>query len=187
MSKKIVCSATHLFHYFFFNPDLEALDSFLKKGIRPLSDFPASERWKQLQEHMPGFYEKLYTMMAEPVLQTPYVNSGIFITPIDFRLLPGTFLHAKPRFRTPIERIDPQTTVISYVIDDERVSLPFSAENCQNVVGLWDADMVKCWFAVDKTKVFFYVPQVAAYQGRIDVTRHDFEADSLPYTFRFCV
>ncbi len=176
MSKKIVCSATHLFHYL-FDPDPEALDSFLKKGIRPLSDFPASERWKQLQEHMPGFYKELYAMMAEPVLKKPYVNSGIFITPIDFRLLPGTFLHAKPRFRIPIERIDPQMTVITYAIDDERVILPFNAENCQNVVELWDADMVKCWFAVDKTKVFFYVPQAAAYQGRIDVTRDDFETD----------
>ncbi|MCP4288543.1 MAG: hypothetical protein GY792_29660, partial [Gammaproteobacteria bacterium] len=109
MTKKIVCSTTHLFHYM-FNPNQEALDSFLQNGILPLSDFPESERWKQLEAHMPGFYEKLYNMMAKAVLQKPYANSGVFITPIDFRLLPGSYLHDKPRFRIPVERIDPEMT-----------------------------------------------------------------------------
>ncbi len=176
MTKKIVCSTTHLFHYM-FNPNQEALDSFLQKGILPLSDFPESERWKQLEAHMPGFYEKLYDMMAKSVLQKPYANSGVFITPIDFRLLPGSYLHDKPRFRIPGERIDPELTVLSYVIDDERLSLPFTAENRQNVATLWDAEMVNRWFAVDNSKIFFYVPQAAAYQGRIDVTEDDYEAD----------
>ncbi len=176
MTKKIVCSTTHLFHYI-FNPNREALDSFLQNGIRPLSDFPESERWQQLEEQMPGFYKKLYNMMAEPVLQKPYANSGIFITPIDFRLLPNTYLYDKPRFRIPVEHIDPKMTVISYVIDDERISLPFMAENRQKVADLWDEAKVKRWFAVDNSKVFFYVPQVAAYQGRIDITQDDYEAN----------
>jgi hypothetical protein len=176
MAKKIVCSPTHLFHYM-FNPDQDALDSFLQNGIRPLSDFPESERWKQLEEHMPGFYEDLYKMMAEPLLQKPYPNSGIFITPIDFRLLPGTYLNDKPRFRIPFERIDPEMTVITYVLDDERVVLPFAFENLENIVSLWDEELVRRWFAVDKTKVFFYVPQVASYQGQIMVFQEDFETD----------
>jgi len=33
--------------------------------------------------------------------------------------------------------------------------------------------MVRKWFGIDQTKVFFYVPQIAAYQGRIDVTMED--------------
>jgi hypothetical protein len=114
-------------------------------------------------------------MMAAPVLQKPYVNSGIFITPIDFYLLPGTFLHDKPRFNIPVERIEPEWTVLSYVLDDERVSLPFTLANLENTAALWDADMVRRWFAVDRTKMFFYVPQVAAYQGQIQVTRDDLE------------
>ena len=97
MAKQTVCSTTHLFHYM-FNPNQDSLDSFMQNGIRPLSDFPESERWKQLEEHMPGFYKDLYKMMAEPVLKKPYTNSGIFVTPIDFRLLPNTYLHDKPRF-----------------------------------------------------------------------------------------
>jgi len=175
MAKQIVCSSTHLFHYM-FNPDQDSMDSFLQNGIRPLSDFPESERWKQLEEQMPGFYENLYQMIAKPVLQKPYSNSGIFITPIDFRLLPDTYLFDKPRFRFPISRVDPKFTVLTYVLENERIALPFTVENLENNAKIWDAEKVMRWFAIDKTKVFFYVPQIAAYQGKIDITQDDFEA-----------
>jgi hypothetical protein len=46
----IVCSTTHLFHYL-FNESSEVLDSILKDGLRPLSDFPDSERWKQIKAY----------------------------------------------------------------------------------------------------------------------------------------
>lgn len=169
-----VCSTAHVFHYT-INPNMDTLESFLAQGIRPLSDFPESERWKQLETHMPGFYENLYKMIAEPVLQKPYPNSGIYVTPIDFRLLPGTFLHEKPRFRIPLERLDPMWTVVTYVLDDERISLPFSADTMESVATLWDEALVRKWFGIDPTKVFFYVPQVGAFQGRIPVTESDYE------------
>jgi hypothetical protein len=156
-----------------FNPEPEALQSFLDIGIRPLSDFPDSERFKQLQEHMPGFYEGLYKMIAEPILGTPYKNSGIFITPIDFRLLPGTYLHEKPRLNIPIDRLDPDQSVLTYVLEDERISLPFNQENMEAAAELWHEDMVREWFGIDQSKVFFYVPQIAAYQGKIEVFEGD--------------
>ena len=174
MNKQIVCSATYLFHYM-FNPNQESLDSFLENGIRPLSDFQDSQRWIELEEQMPGCYENLYKMLAEPVLKKPYTNSGIFITPIDFRLLPGTYLYDKPRFRIPLERLEPEMTVITYVLDDERFVLPFTTEQLENIASIWDEKKVRRWFAVDQTKVFFYVPQVAAYQGKIEIQRDDFE------------
>jgi len=167
-----VCSTTHLFHYM-FNPDQAAIDSFLNNGIRPLSDFPESERWKQLEAEMPGFYENLYRMIGEPVLGVPYKNSGVYITPIDFRMLPGTYLQDKPRFMIPIGRLNPQQTVVTYVLDGQRVNLPYSEQVLKDVADLWDEDMVRKWFGIDQTKVFFYVPQIAAYQGRIDVTMED--------------
>lgn len=169
-----ICSITHLFHYL-FNPNEDALDSFLTNGIRPLSDFPDSERWKQLQEHRPGFYEALYEMFAAPVLQKPYPNSGVFITPIDFRLLPGTYLHDKPRFNIPVERIDPAWTILTYVINEERISLPFGPEALQKTAELWDEAMIREWFGKDNTRMFFYVPQVGVYQGRIEVKREDYQ------------
>lgn len=170
-----VCSTTHLYHYF-FEPEAGALDSILQDGIRPLSDFPDSERWRRLEEHIPGFYRGVYELVAAPVLEQPYANSGIFITPIDFRLLPGTNLHDKSRFVIPIERIDPSQAVLTYVLDEERVNLPLTAEHLEETATRWDADLVTTWFGIDPTKVFFYVPQVAAYQGRVDVTASDYES-----------
>ena len=169
-----VCSTSHLFHYFFAD-DEAARDSVLQDGIRPLSDFPDSERWQQIEAELPGFYERLYEMIGAPVLGAPYANSGIFVTPIDFRLLPGSFLHDKPRFNIPIDRIDPGQSVLTYVIDEERMNLPLTAENIENAAALWDDELVSTWFGVDPTKAFFYVPQVAAYQGRIDVAAEEFD------------
>lgn len=174
---KQVCSTTHVFHYT-FNPGMDHLESFLAQGIRPLSDFPDSERWKQLEEHMPGFYENLYRMIAEPVLQKAYPNSGIYVTPIDFRRLHGTFLHDKARFEIPLDRLDPEWTVVTYVEDDERISLPFSPDVMQAVADEWDEDRVRNWFGRDHTKVFFYVPQVAAFQGVIPVSKADYSPAS---------
>ena len=168
-----VCSSTHLYHYL-FNSEPDALRSFYDTVVRPLSDFPNSERWKQLEAHLPGFYEQLYQLIGYPVLQTPYTNSGVFITPIDFRKLPDTYLHKKPRFDIPIDRIDPGQAVLTYVLDDERISLPFSSENLESSAELWDEALVRAWFGVDNTKVFFYVPQVAVYQGRIQVSQANY-------------
>lgn len=169
-----VCSTTHLYHYF-FEPDSDALDSILEEGIRPLSDFPDSDRWIRLEEHIPGFYPSVYELIAAPVLDQPYTNSGIFITPIDFRLLPDSSLHERARFRIPTERIEPDRAVLTYVLDEERVNLPFSPETLEETAAIWDGDLVSTWFGVDPTKALFYVPQVAAYQGRIDVTEADYE------------
>ena len=169
-----VCSATHLFHYF-FSDDTSARADMETDGLRPLSDFPDSERWQQLEAQMPGFYRNLYAMMAEPVLGTPYRNSGVFVTPIDFRGVTGTYLSDKPRYRIPIERIVPSDAVLTYVIDDERIVRPFDPGSLEEASRLWDEEMIRSWFGRDPTKVFFYVPQVAAYQGRIDVGAADFE------------
>lgn len=168
-----VCSTTHVFHYT-FNPDMDALESFLAQGIRPLSDFPESERWKQLEKHMPDFYENLYRNIAEPVLKKPYPNSGIYVTPIDFRLMPGTFLYDKPRFEIPFSRLDPEWTVVTYVENDVRTALPFSLKAMEEIADAWDEARVRKWFGLDQTKVFFYVPQVAAYQGVIRVDEGDY-------------
>ena len=91
-------------------------------------------------------------------------------------LLPGAYLHDKARFVIPIERIDPATSVLTYVVDDERVNLPLSEDRLEETAALWDGELVTTWFGIDPTKVFFFVPQIAAYQGRIHVTEADYEA-----------
>ncbi len=167
-------STTHLFHYF-FSEDAAARQAIVAEGLRPLSDFPDSDRWRVLERQMPEFYPSLYEHFARPVHGHPHTNSGVFLTPIDFRVVTDTFLSGKPRFRIPVDRIDPSEAVITYVADDERVSLPFAKETLAATAAMWPAESVRRWFALDPTKVFFFVPQVATYQGRVAVTDEDFE------------
>ena len=176
MTGKIVCSTTHLYHYL-INPSMDDVNSFLENGIRPLSDFPESERWQELEREMLGFYKNLYNQIARPVLLRPYPNSGIFVTPIDFRALPGTYLYEKPRFTIPYDRLDPSWVVVTYVLDDERLSFPFDPETMALAAAVWDDAMVRNWFAKDPTKMFFYVPQAAVYQGRIEVSIDDYDSE----------
>ena len=168
-----VLSTTHLFHYALgAGADLEAI---VGEGLRPLSDFPDSERWRELERHAPGFFAGLYRLVAEPVLRTPYERSGIFLTPIDFRRIPGSLLRDRPRLRVPVERIDAARAVLTYELDGERVSFPFGPEALEVAAGTWDADRVAAWFGRDRTRLFFLVPQVAAYQPRIAVEAADVE------------
>jgi hypothetical protein len=109
------------------------------------------------------------------VLQKPYTNSGIFLSPIDFQLAPGTLLHSKSRIRVPISRLDPDYSVLTYVLEEQRVVLPLTGENLVETARLWTEAMIRTWFAKDPNRMFFYVPQIAAYQGRIAVLPEDIE------------
>ena len=170
-----VCSTTHVYHAL-LNPEFDRLEAILRHGLRPLSDFPDSERWQQLEREMPGLYRHLYTTIAEPVIQKPYANSGIFVSPIDFQQLPGSSMKDRTRLKIPLARLDPAYCVLTYVLDDERSALPLTPENMERAADLWDAEMVQSWFAKDQTRIFFYVPQIAVYQpGGIPIERGDIE------------
>jgi hypothetical protein len=158
-----VCS-THWVYHALLNAEFEKIEPILKNGLRPLSDFPDSDRWQQIEAHLPGFYKNLYDQIAWPILKRPYSNSGIFVTSIDFQKLPASLLYNRTRFRIPLTRLDPAYCVITYVLNEERVSLPLNPENLEKTAVIWDADRVQTWFAKDRTKMFYYVPQVAIYQ-----------------------
>jgi len=168
-----VCSIDYVYHAL-LNPEFDKVEAILKDGLRPLSDFPDSDRWQELEKHMPGFYQNLYANIAEPIINKPYSNSGIFVTPIDFQKLPASIMNNKSRFKIPITRLDPDYCVLTYVIQDERVSLPFTPANLEKTAEIWTADMVQTWFAKDLSKMFYYVPQIAVYQPQgIAVKRED--------------
>lgn len=62
------------------------------------------------------------------------------------------------------------------VIDDQRCSYPLNAEILELTAELWTKDRVACWFGVDYTKLFFYVPHVVTYQpGGIQVAEGDLD------------
>lgn len=177
---KVVCSTDTLYHYL-LNPDTTSVSSMLENGLRPLSDFPESPRWKQIESAYPGFFKWLYGEFAAPVLKKPYDNSGIFLSPIDFRRMPASFMQAKPRFNVPLERIDPKWAVLTYVVEEQRHSYALSPETLSKTAELWDEEMVARWFGVDSHRLFFYVPQVVTYQpGGIQVMKGDFDGPAQP-------
>jgi len=117
-----ICSTEYVYHAL-LNPEFDKIEAICKDGLHPLSDFPESDRWKQLEQAMPGFYKNLYEGVAQPVIKKPYSNSGIFVTTIDFQKLPNSFLNNKTRIKIPIEKLDPNYCVLTYVINEERISL----------------------------------------------------------------
>lgn len=170
-----VCSTRYVYHLLLNTGD-EIVASILEHGLRPLSDFPESERWQQINAELPGFFENVYEMIARPVLQMPYTNSGVFVSPINFRRLPHSFMHDKTRIKIPLSRIDPAYACLTYVLNEERISLPLTPENLRLAAALWTAEMVNEWFARDHSKIFFYVPQIAVYQpGGIPIQATDIE------------
>ena len=116
------CSTQFVFHTLLSQQD-GSIESILQSGLRPLSDFPESERWRQIEAHLPGFFEELYYNVAQLLLQKPYLNSGIFLSPIDFQLLADSFMHNKTRIKIPLTRIDPEYAALTYILNDQRVVL----------------------------------------------------------------
>ena len=85
-------------------------------------------------------------------------------------------MNNKSRFKIPIVRLDPDYCVLTYVIEEERVSLSLTADNLEKTAEIWTAEMVQTWFAKDPSKMFYYVPQIAVYQPQgIAVNREDVE------------
>jgi hypothetical protein len=152
----VVCSTTHLYHYLLHGDGL--LESILEQGLRPLSAMPENPRWQQQSD----FFRGIYSLLAEPVLKRPFTNSGIFLTPIDFRRLPGSSLERRTRIAVPVGAIPPDHAVLSYELDGNRVVLPLTPDKLAAVAQLWPAAMVTEWFGRNPNMNFFYVPQVAA-------------------------
>lgn len=177
---KALLRTDRLFHYV-LNPEIGIAPEIIRDGLRPLSDFPESERWQAVNRAMPGFFEDLYREWAEPVLGRPYPGrSGGFLTPIDFRLLPASPLADRTRIVVPLGRIDPSWSCLKYAGDLPRTSLRLNSETLTTAAHQWPAEAVLKWFGLDRTKMFLHVPQVVTYQpGGVGVAAADIEgADS---------
>jgi hypothetical protein len=170
-----ICSTTHVYHYM-FNSDQDVIASILETGLRPLSDFPESERWQQIEKIYPGVFEHLYELFAQPVIHKPYTNSGVFVSPIDFRQMPESFMFTKPRAVIPTNRFAPEWSALTYEYEGQRISLPLTEENLIRTAELWTTEQVQKWFGLDQRRLFFYVPQIVTYQpGGIKVYLEDLE------------
>jgi len=157
-----VCSTERLYHYLL--GDGTDLTAILEQGLLPLSSRPDSARWQELEAWRPGFYQQVFEDFARPVLNVPYTNSGVFLTPIDFRSMPTARLRDRPRFAIPLDAVDLTTTTVTYVLDGRRVVRALSRDALEETAAIWSEERVRTWFAKDSSMMFFYVPQVAAYQ-----------------------
>jgi hypothetical protein len=157
-----VCSAERLYHYLL--GDNADLASILDQGLLPLSSRQDSSRWKEIEAWRPGFYRKIYEDFAMPVLHVPFTNSGVFLTPIDFRSMPTGRLRERPRFTIPLDVVDPAASALTYVLAGRRVVRSLSPDTLEEASAIWSEELVRAWFGKDPSMVFYYVPQVAAYQ-----------------------
>lgn len=151
-----------MYHYLLAD-DVD-LASIFDKGLLPLSSRKDSRRWQEIEAWRPGFYEWIYESFAEPVLQTPYRNSGVFLTPIDFRSTCDSSLHGKARLAVPVDAIDPAASTLTYVLQGQRVVRPVTRQTLEDTASIWSEDLIQSWFSRDPSMMFFYVPQVAVYQ-----------------------
>lgn len=159
---RTVCSTERLYHYLL--GDAVDLASILEQGLVPLSGRPDSARWKEIEAWRPGFYRQIYQDFAVPVLHVPYTNSGVFLTPIDFRSMSRAKLRETPRFAIPLDAVDPATSALTYYLAGRRVVRPLTPDALAETAAIWSDDLVWAWFGKDPSMMFFYVPQVTAYQ-----------------------
>lgn len=177
-----VCSTEKVYHYLLDPPATErdveiVVDSLLKEGLVPLSDQDPAGRVPEVAERL-RLLEFIYDQIARPVLGRPYANSGVFLSPVDFRLMAGHDLPliqgrpmaSLPRFAVPVAELDPDQAILTWVEGGEageRAVRRLGPAALAEAAEKWPASRVREWFGRDLTKMFFYVPQVMTYQGRV--------------------
>jgi hypothetical protein len=170
-----VCSTTRMFHYF-LNP-AAPIESVIAEGLVPFSEQKITARGRA---RVKAWIERTLRLYYMRRLFAPYVkerlgrkmpNSGLFLTPIDFDLIPGSRLERRARVAVPFEVIDPDLAGLTWVEQEERVIRPFGPEALEEAAEKWPAASVREWFAKNPRMMFFYVPQVMTVQGRIAVER----------------
>jgi hypothetical protein len=168
-----VCSTTRLYHYF-LNPST-AIDSVLVQGLVPLSQQKITARGRARVRAWVDRTLRLYFMRrlllrhVKAHLGQKPTNSGLFLTPIDFRLIPGSLLEGRTRVAVPVEAIEAAQAGIIWVEDEQRIIRPLSPEALEEAAQKWPASAVQEWFNKNPRMMFFYVPQVMTFQGRLTV------------------
>ena len=175
VSHLIVCRTDRLYHYLLGEPPDVA--PILAHGLLPLSAMPQSAKWRAVEAARPGIFRSLYGLFAEPVLGSEYRNSGVFLTPIDFRLLPDMTLALAPRVALPLSAVPVEHSALTYELGGHRHVSPVTAAKLARTAEIWTENLVREWFGRDRSMMFDYVPQGAVYpEGGIPVRSEWFEA-----------
>lgn len=161
----MICSSTHTYHY-------NVNDDILRRGLLPLSDMPDHPRFADQKRR----FRPRYRELAWPLLQRPYVNSGVFFTSVDLYRLRGRLRLDRPRIAVPIERLDPDWSVLTYEYGGSRKYLSATRDNMNAAAELWTRTRVEKWLGADDAGWFHYVPQIITFQpGGVPVSGTDIE------------
>jgi len=152
----MLCSTTHVYHYLRSAP----VDTILHEGLRHLSDMPDHPTFDQETAR----FRSRYYDLAWPILRRPYLTGGIFFTTIDLRQVNGRGHSDSPRLAVPLERLDPDWTVLTYEYEGVRIRHPLATRHLKDAAELWTRDRIEQWLGVDDTGWFRYVPQVITFQ-----------------------
>ena len=160
--------ADRVFHYL-LRPGTSAVPDILEKGLLPL-DVVDPARLEQINRSRPDVFRILFKEFASRVLPpSAFRHTGIFLTPIDFRLLPKHPLAGALRIGVPIEAIDGTQATVTWAGPWPRVSLPFGRSALERARGAWTPPLIREWYGKDPTMNFFQVPQVVTYQESVSV------------------
>ncbi len=157
------CSTTTAFHY---RPGAGIETLLARGGLRPLSALPDHPKHQQTVRDQPDRFSELWRDLAEPLLGREYRNSGIYFTTIDFwkhpfhRANSGT---GRVRVAVPIGRLDPATTVLTYVRDGCRIHEHPTAGALERAARFWTAERIQASLGIDRRGWFFPVPQLIAF------------------------
>lgn len=161
----MICSTSHVYHY-------NVNDGILQRGLLPLSDMPDHPAFADQQHRFRPRYQEL----CWPLLRRPYVNSGVFFTNVDLYRLSGRLRLDKPRIAVPLDRLDPEWSVITYEHGGHRTYHSATGDNLRAAANLWTRSMIEKWLGADDAGWFRYVPQIITFQpGGIPVTPADIE------------
>lgn len=84
-------------------------------------------------------------------------------------------MHERPRLRIPLNRVDPAKSVLTYKQLGQRRSFLLSEDALVKAAQLWSPAEIEAWLGKDPEKLFYFVPQVVTYQGRVLVRPEDLE------------
>lgn len=162
-------------HYLLGEPT--NLAPILDHGFLPLSAMPQRAKWQAVEAARSGIFPSLYGLLAEPVLGSEFRNSGVFLTPIDFRLLSDMTLALAPRVALPLSSVPLEHSALTYELGGHRQVFPVTAASLARTAETWTENWVREWFGRDRSMMFDYVPQGAVYpEGGIPLRAEWFES-----------
>jgi hypothetical protein len=140
-----LCSTTHVFYYLPPGAPGGLLESIRRDGLRPVRALPHHPRFVAAPAGPPDAFEQEYEELAGSLPGAEHENGGVCFTTVDFQCLPGTALAHVARIAVPVNRLDPDLSVLTYVWAGVRHYHPVGHEALRRTAELWTAPHLRRW------------------------------------------